>query len=115
LKLCQGNQAGCGGWADIATGGPGALAVSAAEVNIDADGAGHGNSRRCQSTTQGRKTEVLNPICVHSESPSEMENQSFEKLLKVRRALSFKLFPYNDISLAACDSVRMRKSLKQFT
>jgi hypothetical protein len=42
----------------------------------------------------------------------KMENQSFEKLLKVRRALSFKLFPYNDISLAACGSVRMRKPLE---
>jgi hypothetical protein len=41
-----------------------------------------------------------------------MENQSFEKLLKVRWAFSFRPFPYNDISFAACESARMRKSLE---
>jgi hypothetical protein len=44
----------------------------------------------------------------------KMENQSFEKLLTVRRALFFKPFPYNNISfhLPLSKAARMRKSLE---
>jgi hypothetical protein len=54
-----------------------ALTVGTAEVDDHAEGAGHCGSAGSQAASHRRKSEVLNPDCVHSESPSEIGKPKF--------------------------------------